>query len=411
MKPALRWALYDWANSAYATVVIAGFFPIFFREYWNAGEPSDSITLRLGIANSVASLFVALSAPLLGAVADISGQRRSFLIVYSLIGILGTGALFWVPQGEWLGAALLYGIAGIGFMGGNAFYDSMLVQVAERKDYERVSSWGYALGYLGGGLLFAFAAGASIKPALVGLNEASEVVRWSFLLVALWWLVFALPLFLSRLETQRESISASIRPAWRTLIRTIKGLHREPQILWFLAAYWLYIDGVDTIIRMAVDYGGALGFKSKDLILALLLTQFVGFPAALVFGRLGERYGPKRGIFIAIGVYCLITLWGANLTSAREFYGIAISIGLVQGGIQALSRSLYARLIPAERASEYFGFYNIMGKFAAVIGPLLVGMVGAMSGSPRIGIASILILFFLGAALLFKVDTTRQTIH
>jgi MFS transporter, UMF1 family len=397
----LRWALYDWANSAYATVIIAGFFPIFFREFWNAGQPQDLVTLRLGVSNSMASVLIALSAPLLGALADQLGCRRCFLRLYAIFGMLATAALFFIPQGQWLLAAALYVIATAGFMGANVFYDAMLTETVPPRAYERASALGYSLGYLGGGLLFAGCAYASIAPQKFGLTDTGEAVRASFLVVALWWALFALPLLAARTQSSRFS-GAALRASWVRLRGTLVSIGGMPQVLWFLIAYWLYIDGVDTVIFMAVDYGKALGFDSQDLILALLLTQFVGFPAALVFGRLGERFGPKRGILFAIAVYCVVTVWGSQLDSSREFYGIAFAIGCVQGGIQALSRSLYARLIPQDRAAEFFGFYNILGKFAAVVGPVMVGAVGAVSGSPRAGLLSILILFLAGVLLLLK---------
>ncbi len=402
----LAWALYDWGNSAFATVVIAGFFPLFFRDYWNAGEPSETITLRLGVASALASLTIVLLAPLLGAIADAAGARKRFLVVFAFIGIVATAVLPWLEQGMWAVAAGLYVLATIGFMGANVFYDALLVLVAPRSQLDRVSALGFALGYLGGGLLFAWCVVMTLAPEWFGLSDAAEAVRWSFWLVAGWWLVFTLPL----LFWVGEPSGPPRASGWgrvaarglRQLLDTFRDLREYRQVGLFLLAYWLYIDGVDTIVRMAVDYGRALGFGAQGLITALLITQFIGFPAALAFGRLGERIGPRAGILVALLGYLVITAWAVFMRASWEFYALAGAIGFVQGGIQALSRSYYARLIPADRTAEFFGFYNMLGKFAAVAGPLVVGLVGAWAGSARVGMASLVLFFLLGGLILWR---------
>jgi len=247
-----------------------------------------------------------------------------------------------------------------------------------------------------------------LSPASFGLADAAAAVRTSFLTVAVWWLVFSLPVLLFVQERVTVVSNGSAMAAFRELGSTIREVRREPRIALFLLAYWLYIDGVDTIVRMAVDYGLALGFNSSDLLTALLVTQFVGFPAALVFGRIGERIGAKGGILIGLWVYGLVVAWAWRMDSAWEFYGLAVTIGLVQGGVQSLSRSLYAQLIPRQKAAMFFGFYNMLGKFAAVLGPLLVGWVGLLSGSSRTGILAILILFVAGALLLARVQPLER---
>jgi UMF1 family MFS transporter len=403
----LSWALYDWANSAFATIIIAGFFPVFFKEYWSDSADVTETTLRLGAANSLGCIAVAALAPLLGAIADRRGARKRFLMSFCALGVVSTGGLYWVAKGNWEAAAGLYVLALIGFMGGNSLYDSLIVSVARKERLDAVSAMGYALGYLGGGLLLAFCVLLTLKHELFGIAETTQAVRLSFLLVASWWTIFAIPLFLFVREdssTEKERISAIISGAARELISTLQKIKRFRKVLLFLLSYWLYIDAVDTIVSMAVDYGLSLGFSSSDLILALLITQFVGFPAAIAFGKIGERIGAKRGILIGITVYILITLWGYAMKHAWEFFAVAVAIGLVQGGVQSLSRSLYARLIPVDQASEFFGFYNMMGKFAAVIGPIMVGWVAAFSGNPRYGILSLIILFVAGGALLTSVE-------
>lgn len=404
------WAFYDWANSAFATTVMAGFFPLFFKEYWNSGVADTVSTFRLGMANSAASLVVVLCAPLLGAIADHLDRRKGFLLLFAALGIVMTGALPFVAAGDWQLAALCYGLAMLGFSGGNLFYDALLLGIARPAQLDRVSALGFALGYLGGGLLFALNVLMVLHPDWFGLPDKATAVRVSFLSVALWWAVFSVPLFLLVREpraAERVRARDAVARGFGQLRRTLREIGRLPHTFLFLVAYWLYIDGVDTIVRMAVDYGMSLGFPSNSLIVALLITQFVGFPAAIAFGRLGDRIGARAGILVALAVYMAVTAWGAFMSAVWEFYLLAVVIGLVQGGVQSLSRSLYARLIPPGRSAEFFGFYNMLGKFAAVLGPALMGWVGVLSGSPRIGILSVLALFVIGAALLLRVDVAR----
>ncbi|MCW8906269.1 MAG: MFS transporter [Sedimenticola sp.] len=403
----ISWALYDWANSAFATTVMAGFFPLFFKQYWSAGVPVSDSTLMLGSANALASLVVVVLAPLLGAIADQGSARKRFLLYFAMMGIVMTGGLYLVAAGAWLMALALYVMAVIGFSGSNIFYDALLPEVASESRLDRVSSFGYALGYLGGGVLFAFNVLMTLKPELFGLADTSAAVRVSFLLVAAWWALFSLPLLLFVPEparAPRAGLGGNFINGWRQLRETISRLRLLRQAMLFLLAYWLYIDGVDTIVRMAVDYGLSLGFDANGLIVALLITQFVGFPAAILFGHLGERYGTRQGIFLAIGVYLVIILWAYQMSREWEFYLLAVAIGLVQGGIQALSRSFYVRLIPRDKPAEFFGFYNMLGKFAAVLGPLLMGAVSVTTGSPRLSMLSVALLFVAGALLLRQVD-------
>ncbi len=404
------WAFYDWANSAFATTVMAGFFPLFFKHYWNSGVADTLSTFRLGLANSIASLIVVLMAPLLGAIADHMDKRKGFLLVFSMLGVVMTGALYFVAEGEWQFAVVCYVLAVLGFSGGNLFYDALLTFVARPADLDRVSAFGFALGYLGGGLLFAVNVLMVLHPDWFGLPDKNMAVRISFLSVAVWWMVFTLPILFGVHEPSAAEpirIRTALTQGVGQLRRTLSEIGRLPHTFLFLAAYWLYIDGVDTIVRMAVDYGLSLNFPSNSLITALLITQFVGFPAAIAFGRIGDRIGARNGILLALSVYVFVTAWGAFMTQVWEFYLLATVIGLVQGGVQSLSRSLFTRLIPVGRSAEFFGFYNMLGKFAAVLGPILMGWVGVLTGSPRIGILSVLILFMLGAFLLTRVDIQR----
>ncbi len=407
----IAWALYDWANSAFSTTVMAGFFPVFFKQFWSAGSEVTESTFWLGVANSSSSIIIVLFAPLLGAIADRGGARKRFLGLFAVMGMLPTAGLYFVGQGEWQVASALYVLATVGFAGSLIFYDALLLEVAHENNLDSVSAVGFAMGYLGGGILFALNVAMTLAPATFGLADATEAVRWSFITVAVWWLVFSIPLFLLVREREAHMGKEVVRAGLRQLLETFRQVRALQPVAFFLLAYWFYIDGVDTIIRMAVDYGLALGFASESLIVALLLVQFVGFPAALAFGYLGTLYGPKRGIYIALGVYTGVVIWATQMQSEWEFYMLAITIGLVQGGVQSLSRSLYARLIPPGQSAEFFGFFNIMGKFAAILGPLLVGWTSLATGNPRLSLLTLLVLFGLGVVCLRMVHVPAPGRH
>jgi len=422
--------MYDWANSAFATTVMAGFFPIFFKQYWSYGVDVNMSTAQLGFGNSIASLFVALMAPFLGAIADKGSAKKKFLIFFAYLGVLMTAGLFLIHEGQWGLAIFVYVMGVIGFSGANVFYDAILPAITTEDKIDYVSSLGFSMGYLGGGLLFLINVLMTLIPQLFGLPDAAAAVRFSFLSVAIWWglfTIFTMAWVPEDASAVKVKMGESIVTAGiRQLVNTFKKVRHLKTVFLFLLAYWFYIDGVDTIIRMAVDYGLSLGFESKDLIVALLLVQFVGFPAALVFGKLGERWGVRKAIYLAIGIYMCITVGGTMMTHKKEFYVLAAIIGLVQGGIQALSRSYYSRLIPKNQAAEYYGFYNMLGKFAAIIGPTLMGIVGLivrrmlMPTSPtaeqlisigqvasRWSMGSILILFIAGVVLFYFVDEEK----
>ena len=405
-KQVFAWALYDWANSAFATTVMAGFFPVFFQEFWSTGVAATTTTSRLGVANSVAGFIIAVLAPILGAIADRGGRRKQFLFAWTLLGVGATGALYFIGQGEWLWAAVLFVLGTLGFNGGVVFNDALLLDISKPTEYDRVSAFGYALGYLGGGLLFLLNVSMVLYPSWFGLAGKAEAVRVSFITVAVWWLLFTIPLMRRVVEHQagpRLGVGTAISVGFRELASTIAHVRQYRTVVIFLIAYWFYIDGVNTIIKMAVAYGLSIGLESGSLLLALLITQFVGFPAALLFGWLGDRIGPLRGILIGLAVYAGITVYAYFLDTEAEFYALAIAVGLVQGGVQSLSRSLFGRLIPEGKNAEFFGFYNMMGKFATVLGPLLMAIVGAATNDARASIVSIILLFVIGGALLLRV--------
>lgn len=417
-KSVFSWALYDFANSAFATTVMAGFFPVFFKEYWAYGSDVNVSTAQLGLANAFASVFICILAPILGTIADKGSLKKKFLMTFAFLGVLMTLGLYFVGKGNWPLAVLLYVIANIGFAGANVFYDSLITSVSDNKRMDFVSSLGYSLGYLGGGILFAFNVFMTLHPHLFGFATVSEAVSFSFITVAVWWFVFSLPVLLFVKEAKQGDSELSInviKESFRQLRETFYEIRHMKMILLFLIAYWLYIDGVDTIVKMAVDYGMSIGFDSSSLLKALLLTQFIGFPSALFFGYLSSKISGKKAILIAIFIYFLICIGGAFVYEIYHFYILAGVIGFVQGGIQALSRSFYAKIIPAHKAGEYFGFYNMLGKFAAILGPVIIGVSSMTLNyygfsdqiAARISISSVAILFVLGGIIFAFVDEDK----
>ncbi|MDQ6993622.1 MAG: MFS transporter [Mariprofundus sp.] len=406
-KAAWSWAIYDWANSAYTTTVMAGFFPLFFKQFWASGLSANESTFWLGLANALSGLLIALLAPLLGAMADQGGLKKRMLLSFTSLGLLMTAALFLVGEGEWLWAIVLFAWGAIGFSGANIFYDALIVNVSERSQFDRISSLGYALGYVGGGLLFALNVTMTLHPHWFMLADKVEAVRWSFVTVAVWWALFSLPLAVHVVEERRAVRTPLLqltRDAFIQLGGTFQQLRSLKNIGLFLLAYFLYIDGVNTVARMAVDYGLALGFDASVLMTALLMSQFIAFPAALALGWLGEQWHCKGTLLICIAVYAVVCIWSSTMQSAADFYWLAAAIGLVMGGVQALSRSMYARMIPPHQAAAFFGFYNMLGKFAAVLGPLMMGVASMLTGSARFSILVIVLLLAAGGTLLYRVD-------
>ena len=408
-KSVWSWALYDWANSAFATTVMAGFFPIFFKSYWASDLSDAESTFAIGSVNSLVGLLIAFSAPILGAFADAGDSKRKFLFSFIFLGIIATGYLFFIPESSWKLAVIFYGIGVIGFSGGNIFYDSLLVTVSKERERNRVSALGFSLGYLGGGILFLLNVVMFLNPNWFGLENQIEAVLWSFMSVAIWWFVFSLPIYLKVKEPiqniDRKPIYTVISEAFRNLLNTARSIKKYKSAVIFLLAYFLYMDGVDTIIRMATSYGSDIGLSATSMIQALLLTQFIGFPATLVFGYYADKFGYKYSLSFAIIVYIFVVLFSAQMDTALEFYVVASVVGLVQGGVQAISRSFFSTLIPENKAAEFFGFYNFIGKSSVFIGPFMVSGIALLTESPNLGILSLLILFIPGLILLWKVPS------
>lgn len=410
-KQKWSWIFYDFANSAFTTSVVAGFFPVFFKKYWSAGVDSHITTSRLGVALGVAGLVMAILSPIWGRKSDLASSRKKWLVSFAFAGTLSTGALYFVPEGRWEIALCIYLFCYIAFEAGIVFYDSLLLEVAPKAQYEKVSSQGYAFGYLGGGLLFLINVLMTLYPESFGLESKLQAVQISFITVAIWWFLFTLPMvfFLKEkphpqaLELKNESIWS----AFPQLLQSFKKLFKQKQIFYFLVAYWFYIDGVHTVYTMAVDFGLSIGLEDADLMKALLVTQFVGFPSALLFGKLSETMNVKWLLLLCLAVYSFVLFSSMLMKDGTDFMILAVFVGLVQGGLQALSRSFYAHLIPESQKAEYFGFYNIIGKSASFVGPFLVATVTYFTGSHRTSLASITILFVIGAVFLLKTDMRR----
>lgn len=410
-KKILAWAMYDWANSAFATTVMVVFFPLFFKQHLTVGQDAAVSTFWLGMINGASSLVLAALAPWLGALADKSAAHLRLLALFTAVGVVPTALLAFVAPEDWISAAILFAVASLGFWGTIIFYDSMLVHVAPPERIDSVSGFGYALGYLGGGVLVVLNVLMYAQPAWFGLASPESAIRASFVTVAVWWLVFAIPLFRNPPPSpQRPRIGAvrAMREGLAELARTFREIRAYRAVWFFLLAYWLYIDGAFTVMKMAVDFGLALGFPANSLIVGIVMIQFIGFPATWLFGLLADRTSPLIGIFIAIAVYAAVTIYGAFMTSVVEFHVMAAAIGCVQGAIQALSRSYFGALIPPERSGQFFGFYNMMGKFASVVGPPLMGVTALLTGT-RASISSLIVLFIGGAAML--VMCARQQPH
>ena len=406
-KKVFSWTLYDWANSAFATTVMAGFFPIFFEKYWSNPDFVDKSTFYLGLSNSVGSLIVAIMAPFLGAISDTGSTKKKFLFTFAFLGILSTSLLFFVQQGDWQLAAALYVVGAIGFSSGNVFYDSLLPAVAKKPKYDFVSSLGYSMGYLGGGVLFIINILMYQNPHWFGIQDSTTAIRLSFVTVAVWWAVFSIPIFLFVPEPKNKDdiiFSDAVKLGWVQLKTTFSEIKQMKITGLFLLSYWLYMDGVDTIIRMAGKLALSMGFEASDMLFVLILVQLIGFPAGLLFNWFSSIIKPKNAVLVAILFYTIATGSAYFMTSKIHFYALAAIIGLFQGGIQAISRSLFARLVPLGKEGEFFGFYNMLGKFSAVVGPILLGTVTLVTGNARMGLFALIVLFVGGGLLLTRVD-------
>jgi UMF1 family MFS transporter len=411
-RPELRaWALYDWANSPFITIVITAVFPIFFAKVAASGMSESDATSKFAIASSISLAVIALLSPVLGAVADHAPIKKRFLAAFMSIGALATAAMAFIGTGDWVLALVLFGIGQIGATGSFVFYDSLLPHVAHDDEVDRVSTAGYALGYVGGGIVLALVLFAVTKPSVFGLPSTGAATRAGFVLVALWWIVFALPLF-RRVPEPAIATAGAPRPRGAALVRasfaglriTFRELRRFRQATVFLFAFLVFNDGIGTIIKIAAIYGNEIGLEQNTMIVAILLTQFIGIPFTFLFGQMAGRLGTKPSIFLGLAVYCVVSTLGYFMTSAAHFYALAILVGIVQGGVQALSRSLFSSMIPRARSSEMFALFGVFEKFAGIFGPAMFALIKALTGSSRNGILSVIAFFLIGALLLALVD-------
>lgn len=412
-RPELRaWALYDWANSAFVTVIVTAIFPGYYAKVANASDvalnPSIA-TERLAITTTIALAIIAVLAPILGAVADTAPVKKKFLAFFMALGVGATLGMVTLGPDRWLLASVLFGLGNIGAMGSFVFYDSLLPHIANHDEVDRVSTAGYALGYVSGGIVLLLCIQLIKHPGMLGLADAEVASRVSFVFVALWWVAFAIPLFrkvpepaISRPSSQTKG--DVIRNSLAGLKETFAELRKYKQASLFLLAFLIYNDGVGTIIRFAVMYGEEIKLDTAAMITAIVLVQFVGIPATFAFGQVAAKLSAKTSIYICLVVYSGVSVLGYFMTTTTHFFLLAGLVGLVQGGVQALSRSLFATLIPPEKSSEFFGLFAVFEKFAGILGPAIFATMITVAGSSRPAILSIIIFFAVGAWILSRVD-------
>ena len=404
------WAMYDWANSAFQTTVITAVFPRFFADYAAAGMSSTDATQRFAWASTIAAVIVALLGPVLGAIADYRAAKKQMLAIALVIGVVATAMMALIGRGDWRYAATLFIIGNIAMAASLVFYDSLLPHLASREELDRVSTAGYAMGYVGGGILLIVNLVWILSPATFGLPDAAAAIKLSFVSVAIWWLFFSIPLF--RRVPEPPAIAGGA-PAGHVLTigfslawRTFRELRRYPNALLMLAAFLLYNDGIQTMIRMSSIYGAEAGIDANAQIAAFVMVQFVGIPFSFLFGSLADRIGAKPAIFLSLLVYTIVSVIGYFLSQTWHFFVLAFLVGMVQGGSQALSRSLFARMIPKDRSSEYFGFFSVFEKFGQIFGPLVFAAAVTLTGSSRSAVISVILFFIAGAMVLSRVDVT-----
>lgn len=401
------WAFYDWANSAYTLIVVTAILPLYFKaSATQAGIDAATSTAYWGYANSFSTLIVSILAPILGTIADFKGFKKRFFIIFATLGVIFTLMLAVVPSDQWLVILICFIVTSIGFTGANIFYDSFLVDVTTEERMDRISANGYALGYVGSIIPFIISI-ALIMTAQLNILPLSVTIasQIAFVITALWWGFFTIPM-LKNVEQRYyvERVPNPVSTSFKKLYSTFKNIKAYKPLFIFLIAYFFYIDGVHTVINMSTAFGSDLGISSTTLLIILFMTQVVAAPFTVLFGRLGGKYSEKTMIMVGIFVYIIVCFYAYFLDSALDFWILAMLVGTSQGGIQAMSRSYFAKLVPKESSNEFFGFYSIFGKFAAIIGPLLVGVTAQYTGNTNSGVFSLVILFIIGAIILLYVS-------
>jgi UMF1 family MFS transporter len=400
------WAMYDWANSAFATTIMAAVLPVYYASVAASSLPGNLATVYWAYTTSISLLIAALISPVLGAVADFLGTKKRLLGIFALLGIAGTALLYFVKTGDWLMASIFFIVGDLGFAGSMVFYDALLPHVARPDEMDQVSSKGYALGYLGGGILLAINLGMIM---LAPKELTGMMSRLSFLSVALWWFVFSIPILKVVKEPPRHIMKNEegvnpIKVSFGRVFQTFREIRNYKVLFTFLVAFWFYNDGIGTIIKMATIYGTEIGIGQTTLIGTLLMVQFVGIPFAFLFGWLAKKIGTKNSIYISLLVYAGIAIAAYFMTAEWHFWALGFAVATVQGGSQALSRSLFGRMLPRSKSAEFFGFFSVSEKFAGIAGPFVFGLVGQLVGHSRLSIVSLIIFFIIGAILLTRVD-------
>ena len=409
-KESKAWIAYDAGNSAFATTIVAAFFPIFYKEFWSAGVDNLVAASYYSWTLTISNLALLFSAPIIGSITDLSRTTKRLFASFTLISIVFVALLFILELGAWFQALIFFGIANYCFSAGNILYDKMLVQIAPQSQLTRISSLGFAYGYLGGGFLFLINAVMTLSPESFGLSDASEAIRWSFIMVSIWWSLFLIPLLLYFKDRGNALYQESlITESTVKVFTTLKNISKHKNAFLFLLAFFLYIDGVHTVMALASTFALNLGLESSAVIVGLILVQFVAFPATLVWSRIAASRGDRFVINICIFVYIAIVVYSTTLSSATEFYILAAGVGSVQGGIQACSRSLFGKLVPEDKSGEFFGFFNTFGKAGAFIGPALVAIFISVFESITIALTPILLLFVLGFFIMLKVKEPDET--
>lgn len=403
------WCMYDWANSAFATTIMAAMFPPFYRSMATAaGVGAANATAYWAYTTSIALLLIAILAPVLGAISDHTGSKKRYIAFFAVLGVVGTGLFVFLGDDTYVLGSILFIVGNVGFAGANVFYESLLPHIARRDDIDQISTRGYALGYVGGGILLVINVLWYMKPAWFFMPDVGFALRASFFSVAVWWALFSIPLLRRVPEPpvvhlRQEGVNI-LRAGFGRLAHTFRQSRRYKQLMLFLVAFWLYNDGIGTIIKMATAYGDEIGIGLTDMTIALIITQFVGIPFSFGFGWLARRLGTKRSILLGLGLYVLIAIAGYFMQTATHFYILACAVGMVQGGTQALSRSLYGAMIPKSQSAEFFGFFSTSSKFAGIAGPLLFGVVSQIAGGSRLSIVSLIVFFVVGGLLLTQVN-------
>ena len=398
------WIAYDAGNSAFATTVVAAFFPIFYLEFWASNLPKIEASIYLNWTLVVCNVSILLSGPVIGAITDINQSTKKSLTIFTLTSVFFVGLLYFLSAGSWIYALVFFGIANFCFCVAQIPYDKILTKIASPEKFSIISNQGYAWGYAGGGLLFIVNALMSIYPESFGLASQSDAIRVSFLMVSIWWLLFLIPLLVNFKETTNDQRSKGIViSSLKNIVITLKSVYQYKNAFLFLIAFFLFIDGAHTVVYLASTFALNLGLETSSIIQALILVQLVAFPATLIWGYVANRFGDKLVLYLTISSYIFIIIYSTTLSSALEFYLLAAWVGCVQGGIQGSSRGYFGKLIPKEKAGEFFGLYNVMGRAGAILGPLLVGSLLTLYGNVRIALLPIAILFIIGGLLLTRV--------